>query len=160
MSRPPNMPGGADQEAKGGKSALPPQCPRCELTKNQVSLSCKSKPRNFQTCINHSFQLLQFTRTIQNFQKAYRKKVEGLKSELKTTRSANSRLSKQVQQLRSLSRIHVPSLIIGCISGALTLRLLSHFLKRKQSTDKLEPATNKILDGKERAEEEEVQSTG
>lgn len=43
--------------------------------------------------------LAQMTRTIQNYQKAYRKKVEGLKTELYTTRADNSHLRKQVRPL-------------------------------------------------------------
>ncbi|WIA20752.1 hypothetical protein OEZ85_005120 [Tetradesmus obliquus] len=50
-----------DADAAGkSRFAAPPTCPRCELTKSQMN------------------------RTIQNYQKAYRKKVEGLKQELTT----------------------------------------------------------------------------
>eukprot|EP00955_Chlamydomonas_euryale_P101861 365377-Chlamydomonas_euryale.AAC.36 len=58
---------------------------------------------------------MQFTRTIQNYQKAYRKKVEGLKTELKTSRTANTRLSKQVKRLKSFKRLHVPSIAVGAL---------------------------------------------
>ncbi|KAG1680196.1 hypothetical protein FOA52_000309 [Chlamydomonas sp. UWO 241] len=91
----------AMEDEPRGKSAMPPQCPRCELTKAQ------------------------FTRTIQNYQKAYRKKVEGLKTELKSTRVANTRLTKQVKSLKSLTRVHVPSIALGAAVCALFMKLWS-----------------------------------
>eukprot|EP00195_Chlamydomonas_chlamydogama_P016357 CAMPEP_0202900924 /NCGR_PEP_ID=MMETSP1392-20130828/12111_1 /ASSEMBLY_ACC=CAM_ASM_000868 /TAXON_ID=225041 /ORGANISM="Chlamydomonas chlamydogama, Strain SAG 11-48b" /LENGTH=157 /DNA_ID=CAMNT_0049587383 /DNA_START=87 /DNA_END=560 /DNA_ORIENTATION=+ len=82
-----------DDQASKGKSALPPACPRCELTKQQ------------------------FNRTILNYQKAYRKKVEGLKTELKAMRTNNTQLQKQVNQLKSIARVHAPSIAIGLLIG-------------------------------------------
>ncbi len=57
--------------------------------------------------------VLQFNRTIQNYQKAYRKKVEGLKTELKATRNTNDALRKQVKDLQSIIRLHIPSILLG-----------------------------------------------
>lgn len=52
----------------------------------------------------------QFTRTIQNYQKAYRKKVEGLKTELKATRNTNDSLRKQVRPSKAVSCTTQPDL--------------------------------------------------
>eukprot|EP00197_Chlamydomonas_leiostraca_P002504 CAMPEP_0202857276 /NCGR_PEP_ID=MMETSP1391-20130828/283_1 /ASSEMBLY_ACC=CAM_ASM_000867 /TAXON_ID=1034604 /ORGANISM="Chlamydomonas leiostraca, Strain SAG 11-49" /LENGTH=127 /DNA_ID=CAMNT_0049536061 /DNA_START=12 /DNA_END=395 /DNA_ORIENTATION=+ len=86
---------GAAKGPEKGSSPLPPQCPRCELTKTQ------------------------FNRTIQNYQKAYRKKVEGLKTELQAVRNTNASLRKQVKRLKSVVRVHVPSVVVGVVAGAL-----------------------------------------
>jgi hypothetical protein len=82
------------------------------------------------TTIWCAFPSVQFTRTIQNYQKAYRKKVEGMKTELKSSRNANSKLTKQVKQLKSLTRVHLPSMAIGLLAGSLAVKLLGRFLKR------------------------------
>lgn len=58
-------------------------------------------------------------RTIQNYQKAYRKKVEGLKTELTSTRADNSQLRSQVRRLRRRKAVHAPSLFIGGLIGVL-----------------------------------------
>lgn len=49
-------------------------------------------------------------RTIQNYQKAYRKKVEGLKQELSSVRADNTHLRGQVRRLRRQRLVHAPSL--------------------------------------------------
>ncbi|KAI8476441.1 MAG: hypothetical protein J3K34DRAFT_258782 [Monoraphidium minutum] len=85
-----------DPDSAGkGRFAAPPPCPRCELTKSQMN------------------------RTIQNYQKAYRKKVEGLKTELISTRADNSQLRAQVRRLRRRKFVHAPSLAIGAVVGVL-----------------------------------------
>lgn len=95
--------------AARGQSAMPPPCPRCELTKSQ------------------------FTRTIQNYQKAYRKKVEGLKTELKTTRTANTKLAKQVKGLRSWTRFHAPSMAVGMAVGAAAFHLYNIITRNRKA---------------------------
>jgi hypothetical protein len=62
---------------------------------------------------------LQFTRTIQNYQKAYRKKVEGLKTELRAVRNTNESLRRQVRGLKGILRVHVPSVALGVAAGVL-----------------------------------------
>ncbi|KAF5829058.1 hypothetical protein DUNSADRAFT_16629 [Dunaliella salina] len=81
-----------EQEKRG--SAMPPSCPRCELTKTQ------------------------FSRTIQNYQKAFRKKVEGMKVELKSVRNTNDALRRQVKRLKSPGRTLIPGMVIGLVVGA------------------------------------------
>lgn len=76
---------------------------------------------------------LQFTRTIQNYQKAYRKKVEGLKTELKTTRTANAKLTKQVKGLRRWTRFHVPSMAVGMAVGAAAFHLYNVLIKNRRA---------------------------
>jgi hypothetical protein len=58
-------------------------------------------------------------RTIQNYQKAYRKKVEGLKTELISTRADNLQLRSSVRRLRRRQFAHAPSLLIGGVVGVL-----------------------------------------
>lgn len=95
---------GGEQRAEGApptdpdrqtRFATPPACPKCEMTKNQM------------------------TRAVQNYQKAYRKKVDGLKLELRTTRSECKSLRASVDRLRRRGRIHAPSLLLGGLAGAL-----------------------------------------
>jgi hypothetical protein len=58
-------------------------------------------------------------RTIQNYQKAYRKKVEGLKTELTSTRADNQQLRTQVRRLRRRKFVSPPSLAVGALVGVL-----------------------------------------
>lgn len=88
------------------KSAVPPACPRCEVTKSQ------------------------FNRTIQNYQKAFRKKVEGLKVELKSSRSDTRKLQKKVNQLSSWTRVHIPSLLAGAVFGVSGYLVAAAFRRR------------------------------
>jgi hypothetical protein len=67
-------------------------------------------------------------RTIQNYQKAYRKKVEGLKIELSGARTDNARLKKEVRSLRRKRMVHLPSAVLGLATGWLTHRLLVRVL--------------------------------
>lgn len=71
-------------------------------------------------------------RTIQNYQKAYRKKVEGLKQELSTTRSDNTHLRTQVRRLRKKRLLHAPSIMVGAAVGFCANRLLQLLRQRKQ----------------------------
>mmetsp|Transcript_21819 Transcript_21819/g.37249 ORF Transcript_21819/g.37249 Transcript_21819/m.37249 type:complete len:172 (+) Transcript_21819:90-605(+) len=113
-------PSGQDDDGPRNKMAMPPQCPRCESTKSQ------------------------FTRTIQNYQKAYRKKVEGLKTELKSTRNTNDSLRKQVRQLKSITRVHGPSLIVGALAGALIFSLHRLFAKKADKAQAAAPAPSEV----------------
>lgn len=65
---------------------------------------------------------LQFGRTLQNYQKAYRKKVEGLKTELLSTRGQVTSLEKRVDKLQGLAHVHLPSAAAGLLLGALAMR--------------------------------------
>jgi hypothetical protein len=58
--------------------------------------------------------------------------VEGLKTELKTSRATIGRLSKQVRGLKSITRVHLPSLVIGALVGVGLVKLLG-LLKARRS---------------------------
>lgn len=73
---------------------------------------------------------LQMNRTIQNYQKAYRKKVEGLKQELTSTRSDNQHLRSQVRRLRKRRLLHAPSLLVGAAAGVALAPALGRLLQR------------------------------
>ncbi|GBF89156.1 hypothetical protein Rsub_01873 [Raphidocelis subcapitata] len=95
-----------DPDSMGkGRFAAPPPCPRCELTKGQMN------------------------RTIQNYQKAYRKKVEGLKTELVSTRADNQQLRSQVRRLRRRKLVHAPSVIVGAAVGVLVADRVKELLR-------------------------------
>ncbi|KIZ06251.1 hypothetical protein MNEG_1712 [Monoraphidium neglectum] len=68
-------------------------------------------------------------RTIQNYQKAYRKKVEGLKTELTSTRADNSQLRTQVRRLRRRKIAHPPSLLVGAAVGVLAADVIKSVVK-------------------------------
>eukprot|EP00775_Hariotina_reticulata_P010265 gene10265-10424_t len=106
-----DKPSKADQEAaEGGKGrfAAPPACPRCDLTKSQMN------------------------RTIQNYQKAYRKKVEGLKQELSTVRADNQHLRSQVRRLRKKRLVHAPSLAVGGAACFLIVKMVQRIKSKQQ----------------------------
>ena len=69
-------------------------------------------------------------RTIQNYQKAYRKKVEGLKTELTSTRADNQLLRGQVRRLRRRHFAHAPSVAIGAVVGVLLADHVREGLRR------------------------------
>lgn len=146
-------PDASDDKPGPGKSALPPACPRCELMKGQVrhkqriSHWGKHAARACKFLLTCSCRdAMQFTKTIQNYQKAYRKKVEGLKTELKTSRTANTRLTKQVKQLKSITRLHLPSLVLGAAVAVLSTSVL-RLLRRRNGS----PAGGLDSDSKEAA---------
>uniref|UniRef100_A0A383VGQ6 Uncharacterized protein n=1 Tax=Tetradesmus obliquus TaxID=3088 RepID=A0A383VGQ6_TETOB len=98
-----------DADAAGkSRFAAPPTCPRCELTKSQMN------------------------RTIQNYQKAYRKKVEGLKQELTTVRADNTHLRAQVRRLRRKRLLHAPSLAVGAAVCFFATKLVQRLRQRQQ----------------------------
>jgi hypothetical protein len=82
------------------------------------------------------------TRTITNYQKAYRKKVEGLKIELSAARTDNSRLKSDVRRLRRRKVLHAPSLALGLLGGWLAQRLVVRVVKalRAGASSKQQPA--------------------
>jgi len=69
-------------------------------------------------------------RTIQNYQKAYRKKVEGLKTELISTRADNQQLRTSVRRLRRNRYVQAPSLVIGGVVGVLVADRVKDLLRR------------------------------
>jgi mannitol-specific phosphotransferase system IIBC component len=71
-------------------------------------------------------------RTIQNYQKAYRKKVEGLKQELSTVRADNTHLRSQVRRLRRKRLLHAPSLVVGAAVGFLVTKLVQRLKQQRQ----------------------------
>jgi ferric-dicitrate binding protein FerR (iron transport regulator) len=110
---------------------------------------------------------LQFNRTIQNYQKAYRKKVEGLKTELKATRNTNEALRRQVRQLKSATRVHIPSLAVGLavgLAGIWLPRLRSYFTgKQQQQRGDAEQPKEEAADGsssQEQQQQQQVQQGG
>ena len=68
-------------------------------------------------------------RTVQNYQKAYRKKVEGLKAELTSVRGDATQLRATVKRLRRRKLAHAPSLAIGGALGWLAAKHLPALLK-------------------------------
>jgi hypothetical protein len=105
----PDAAAAADVNASGGaaidpdslkrtKYAAPPPCPRCELTRNQMQ------------------------RTVHNYQKAYRKKVEGLKVELGSARGDAALLRERVRRLQRRRLLHTPALVLGAALGWLAAR--------------------------------------
>eukprot|EP00877_Chromochloris_zofingiensis_P011044 jgi/Chrzof1/6193/Cz17g15020.t1 len=87
---------------------------------------------------------MQMNRTIQNYQKAYRKKVEGLKAELGNVRSDNQQLKTQVKKLRRSKLVSAPSLLVGGALGFLIGKYASRLLRRLQRrapSDNQGPAT-------------------
>lgn len=71
-------------------------------------------------------------RTIQNYQKAYRKKVEGLKQELGTVRADNQHLRSQVRRLRRKRLLHAPSMLVGASLGVLGFKLVQRLWQQRQ----------------------------
>lgn len=59
------------------------------------------------------------------------RQVEGLKTELKTSRTTVGRLSKQVRGLKSITRVHLPSLVVGAIVGIGLVKLFEALKRRK-----------------------------
>lgn len=78
-------------------------------------------------------------RTIQNYQKAYRKKVEGLKQELTTVRSDNQHLRSQVRKLRRKRLLHAPSLAVGGALGFFLTKLVQRLRQHKQQQQQKQP---------------------
>jgi hypothetical protein len=72
-------------------------------------------------------------RTITNYQKAYRKKVEGLKVELGAARTDNSRLKAEVRRLRRKKVVHMPSLALGLLGGWLTQKFVARVIEALRS---------------------------
>jgi hypothetical protein len=97
--------------AQHARALQQPPLPPPSLHQQQSTLT----PRQQQ----HHQQQTQMNRTIQNYQKAYRKKVEGLKTELHSTRADNAQLRGQVRRLRRAQYASIPSLAIGVAAGVL-----------------------------------------
>jgi hypothetical protein len=74
-------------------------------------------------------------RTIQNYQKAYRKKVEGLKQELSTVRADNQHLRAQVRRLRRKRLLHAPSMLVGACAALAGARLLQRLWAQQRQQD-------------------------
>lgn len=79
-------------------------------------------------------------RTIQNYQKAYRKKVEGLKQELSSVRADNTHLRGQVRRLRRQRLVHAPSLAVGAALCWLATQLVVRARRGKQAQQPQEDA--------------------
>ncbi len=90
---------------------------------------------------------MQFTRTVQNYQKAYRKKVEGLKAELKSTRSSNTQLQRQVKDLKGFKRVHLPSLAVGVLAGGLLRYVWTRLRQRHAAKGLVEEEAEQGADG-------------
>jgi hypothetical protein len=56
-------------------------------------------------------------RTVHNYQKAYRKKVEGLKVELGSARGDAALLRERVRRLQRRRLLHTPALALGAALG-------------------------------------------
>lgn len=137
------------EDAAPAKGAVPPACPRCEVVKAQVrghERSCHPAEAGC-CCVHHNFAgprtharththtlffCLQCTRTVMNYQKAHRKKIDALRTELRASRSQTEQLQMQVRRLRSIVRIHLPSVAVGAALGLVGQRLWKLFQDRKR----------------------------
>ncbi|KAG2422236.1 hypothetical protein HXX76_016189 [Chlamydomonas incerta] len=86
-------------EGPGRPSAAPPPCPRCELVKSQC------------------------TKTVINYQKSHRKKVEALRSELKASRQREQRLQRQLRFYKATFRVVPGAAIIAAVGWFIARRL-------------------------------------
>ena len=80
-----------------------------------------------------------------------------MKTELKTSRSTIGRLAKQVRGLKSITRVHVPSLVVGALVGIGLLKLfgLIRKMKKNSTTDVADPAEAEPEEAVKEEEEEE-----
>ncbi|KAG2440614.1 hypothetical protein HYH02_010193 [Chlamydomonas schloesseri] len=88
-----------EPEGPGRPSAAPPPCPRCELVKSQC------------------------TKTVINYQKSHRKKVEALRSELKASRLREQRLQRQLRFYKATFRVVPGAAIIAAVGWFIARRL-------------------------------------
>ncbi|GFR50011.1 hypothetical protein Agub_g12159 [Astrephomene gubernaculifera] len=95
----PDPSGAKEPEVAARPSAAPPPCPRCELVKSQC------------------------TKTVINYQKSHRKKIDALRAELKSSRSQVQALQRQLRVYKTTSKV-VPGLAVLATAGWLLLRLL------------------------------------
>lgn len=128
-----------EPEGPGRPSAAPPPCPRCELVKSQVLLlivskglwwcrvhaSCARMPAA--KCRRHSrtrwILPLQCTKTVINYQKSHRKKVEALRSELKASRQREQRLQRQLRFYKATFRLVPGAAIVAAVGWFIARRL-------------------------------------
>ncbi|KXZ50797.1 hypothetical protein GPECTOR_15g483 [Gonium pectorale] len=87
------------QEGAPRPNAAPPPCPRCELVKSQC------------------------TKTVINYQKSHRKKMEALRSEIKSSRQQVARLQRQLRVYKVTSWA-VPGGALIAAAGWLLSRVL------------------------------------
>ncbi|PNW83663.1 hypothetical protein CHLRE_05g238364v5 [Chlamydomonas reinhardtii] len=88
-----------EPEGPGRPSAAPPPCPRCELVKSQC------------------------TKTVINYQKSHRKKVEALRSELKASRQREQRLQRQLRFYKATFRLVPGAAIVAAVGWFIARRL-------------------------------------
>eukprot|EP00798_Chlamydomonas_sp_ICE-L_P022902 gene22902-30078_t len=122
------MPPPSGSPVSKSKNSVPP-CPKCQLTKSE------------------------YERTLANYQKAYRKKVDSVKIELLTTRNQVKSLKGQVLSLKRWSRMHLPSLAAGILLSLLVKKLAGKFMQKKK------PAGDDD-DGEGEEDEEEEEEAG
>ncbi len=67
--------------------------------------------------------------------------MEGLKTELKSSRNAQAQLQKQVKRLKSAVRVHLPSVAVGVVVGVLVQSLFRVFCRGKAATAEPKEAT-------------------
>ncbi|GIL81045.1 hypothetical protein Vretimale_9253 [Volvox reticuliferus] len=91
--------GTKDQDAPPRPSAAPPPCPRCELVKSQC------------------------TKTIINYQKSHRKKIEALRAEVKSARIQVESLQRQLRGYKVASRL-APAVAALAVAGWVILKRL------------------------------------
>lgn len=104
--------------------------------------------------------VMQMNRTILNYQKAYRKKVEGLKQELKTTRAEKEQLHSQIQRLKGLANVHLPSLATGALLSVLATKLIKMLRKRRPTSGQphsTSPAPAAAADGEKGVSQQHTQ---
>ncbi|GIL60950.1 hypothetical protein Vafri_15752 [Volvox africanus] len=97
--------GPKDQDAPARPSAAPPPCPRCELVKSQC------------------------TKTIINYQKSHRKKIEALRAEVKSARQQVESLQRQLGGYKAASRL-APALAALAVAGWIILKRIRRSKRR------------------------------
>eukprot|EP00798_Chlamydomonas_sp_ICE-L_P005242 gene5243-18473_t len=98
--------------AANASSAAPGPCARCELTKTQ------------------------FTKTMYDYQKAYRKKVTALRADLMGERESAAKLKKDVSYYKSAFHVHSPSMLVGVGLGFCLSKLLGLVKRRRVESGK------------------------
>jgi hypothetical protein len=65
--------------------------------------------------------------------------VEGLKTELRSSRTSNDQLQKQVRSLKGITRLHLPSIALGVLTTVAVNQLLRVLRRRREAESAEEP---------------------
>ncbi len=161
--KPPRMDGPpppADEEAGSRqRSAAPPPCPRCELVKSQVN-DCKisyqilhlqpllhgsrfSRCRDGPDAAVSTTPSPQAAKTILNYQRSHRKKLDALRAELKSSRRQVESLQGQLRGYRTATKV-IPGLALLSGVAWLVVRIVrrkGRAPERAEAAPAAEPGT-------------------